>query len=171
MFTFEHTHQLSEAEYRAIWALHNPARGAQLVRRLGVVLVGVACLFSAYTILLGVVILGLATVISFLPHVLPGTMARTFRQLRYLKGPVAYGADGDGVWVRTPDFLAKASWAHVTVWRERAGWLVLQGNGFPPVLLPIATLKDQGLYGQVKLKAEQHGVEFGSAAAARRLAI
>lgn len=117
--------------------------------------------------LLGVALLGLMTLVIFMPHTFPGTAARTFRQFRYLDGPVVYGADANSIWAQTSDFLARASWRHLTVWQEREGWLILQGNGFPAVLLPIATLRAQGLYETVKQKAQQHGVEFGSAAAQR----
>ena len=95
-----------------------------------------------------------------MPQFVPGAMARNFRQFRYLDDPVTYGADADYVWVRTQDFSAKAAWRHVTVWRERKGWLILQGNGFPSVLLPIALLKSEGVYDEVKALAQQHAVEW-----------
>jgi hypothetical protein len=131
-----------------------------LVRRLSIVAIGLACLFSPYTILMGVIILTLAVVAAFLPHFIPGTAASNFGKFRYLDGPVTYGADEDCVWVRTPDFWAKAAWRHVTVWRERKGWLILQGNGLPPVLLPLAALKTQRVYDEVKSLAQQHAVEW-----------
>lgn len=160
MFNFEHTHQLSQAEYVGLWGLLDPASPARLVWRISIVAVGLACLWSAYTILLGVIILAVAAVATFMGRFLPGTVARNFEKFRYLHGPVTYGADETYVWLRTPDFWAKPAWRHVTVWRERNGWLILQGNGFPPVLLPIAALKDQGIYDQVKILAQKHGVEW-----------
>lgn len=167
MFTFEHTYHLTEAEYVAIWAPNGQRPGPRWARRIGVSLVGIACLFHPYTMLFGVALLGLMTLVIFMPHILPGTAARTFRQFRYLDGPVVYGADANSIWVQTSDFLARASWRHLTVWREREGWLILQGNGLPAVLLHIATLRAQGVYEAVKEKAQHHGVEFGSAAAQR----
>jgi hypothetical protein len=146
MFSFEHTYQISRTEYVVLWGVLDPARPRALVRRLAIAVVGLACLFSAYTIVLGVMILALAAVAVFVPRFLPGTVARNFEEFRYLDGPVTYGADEASVWARTPDFSAKAGWRHVTAWRERKGWLILQGNGFPPVLLPIAALKDQGVH-------------------------
>jgi hypothetical protein len=168
MFTFEHTYQLTEAEYVAIWALNSQRPRPRWARRIGASLVGVACLFHPYTMLLGLALLGLMTLVIFMPHIFSGTAARTFRQFRYLDEPVVYGVDANLMWVQTSDFHTRASWRHLTVWREREGWLILQGNGFPAVLLPIATLRARGLYEAVKQKAQQHGVEFGSRAAQRR---
>jgi hypothetical protein len=161
MFTFEHTHKLSQAEYVGIWSLLNRSRPSAYARRIGIVVGAVACLFSPYTFLLGVVLLALASVMLFIPHLIPGTAARVFRELRYLNGPVSYGVNEDSVWVRTSDFLAKVSWYHVTVWRERECRLVLQGSGFPPVLLPIAGLRAGGAYERVKEMAERHAQEYG----------
>lgn len=166
MFTFEHTHQLSEAEYVQLWGMRQAVRWGSQVGLLGV---GLALLWWPYTIGLGVVTLVFATAGILLPRILPGTAARTFRQSSYLTEPVTYGASADSVWVKASDFTAEVSWRHVVVWRERGGWLILQGSGFPPVLLPIATLKIEGLYDQVKAQVKKHAVEFGSAEAGRKV--
>jgi hypothetical protein len=168
MFRFEHTHQLSQPEYVAIWALADPAPPARRARRLIVVVAGLACLLWPYTMLLGVAILAVGAIGVIAPHFFPGTAARNFREFRYLDGPVTYGADEESVWARTPDFSAKAAWRHVTVWRERNDWLVLQGNGFPPVLLPIAELKAQNIYERVKSLAQEHAVEWNSSESRRQ---
>jgi hypothetical protein len=97
----------------------DPAPPTRLVRRIGVAVVALACLLSPYTMLLRVVLLELAALVTSMPQLFPGTAARNCRQFPCLDGPVTYGADADGVWVRTPDFSAKAAWRHVTSWRER----------------------------------------------------
>jgi hypothetical protein len=170
MFTFEHTHQLSEAEYAAIWAVGDTTPAARSARRWIVVVAGIACLFWSYTMLLGAAILALGALVLFIPRFFPGTAARMFRESRYLDAPVTYGADDGGVWTRTADFSAIAGWRHVSVWRERNGWLILQGTGFSPVLLPIAALKAGNVYERVKSLAQQHAVEWNSAEARRRKA-
>lgn len=167
-FTFEHTHQLSETEYVALWGLADPAPSARQARWMIVMVAGLACLFWPHTMLLGVAILVVGAIGVFAPHFFPGTAARNFGEFRYLDGPVTYGVDEEGVWARTPDFSAKAAWRHVTVWRERNGWPILQGNGFPAVLLPIAELKAKNSYARVKSLAQQRAVEWNSAAARRR---
>jgi hypothetical protein len=168
MFSFEHTHQLSQTEYVAIWAQADSAPPSRQARRLIVAVAGFACLFWSYTMLLGVAILALGAIGVFAPYFFPGTAARNFREFRYLDGPVTYGADEEGIWAHTPDFSAKAAWRHISVWRERNGWLILQGNGFPPVLLPIAALRAQSIYERVKSLAEQHALEWNSSAARRQ---
>jgi hypothetical protein len=169
MFNFEHTHQLSETEYVAIWALTNRARPMVWVRRFATGALGVLFLFSSYTFLLGAVVLVMAAFAMTMPRLLPGTSARNFHSLPYLRGPLTYGADTEMVWARGEDFVAKVFWRHVTLWREREGWLVLQGTGFPPVLLPIGALRAQGVYDEVKALAREHAVEYDSAAARRQL--
>lgn len=168
-FAFEHTYTLSEAEYVAIFSLVDRRRRARLVRWIATIAAGIVFLFSSYTFVLGVALLGLVLVNTMMPHMIPGVTARWYRQSRYIHGPVTYGADEDKVWARTPDFLAKVSWRHVTVWREQQGWLLLQGNGFPMILLPIEGLKREAVYEAVMRRVREHAVEFGSVAARARL--
>lgn len=103
-----------------------------------------------------------------MPHWMPGTSSRTYRNLRYLRGPTTYGADTERIWVRGQGFFPQVEWHHVTVWREREGWLVLQGAGFPPVLLPTAALQREDLYNVFKSLAQRHAVEYDGAAARRQ---
>ena len=168
MFNFEHTYQISQAEYVGLWGLLDPASPARLAWRIGIVVVGLACLWSPYTVASGVIILAAAAVATFIPRFFPGAVARNYEEFLYLDGPVTYGADDTYVWVRTSDFSAKPAWRHVTVWRERNGWLILQGNGFPAVLLPIEALKAQSIYDRVKSLAEKHALEWNSAASRRQ---
>jgi hypothetical protein len=162
MHTFEHTYQLSESEYVNLYSLLSRRRPAVYARRVAFVAIGVTCLFFPYTVLLGVVDLVIAAVLFFTPYTFPGTTANNFRQFGYLRGPATYGVDQDSVWIRKPDFIAKVSWHHVTVWRERHGWLMLQGNGFPPIILPIAGLQSAGVYDWVKETVQRHAKEFGA---------
>ena len=168
MFRFEHTHKFTEAEYVA---LHGPfaiQSRARWLRWIAILLLGLVCLLSRYTFLLGVAVLVLGAIVLLMPRWAPGTTARVFRELPYLREPVTYGADSTNVWVTTTDFRAEAAWRHVVTWRERSGWLILQGGGFPQVVFPIAALKAAGAYEPVRALAEEHGVEFGSHAARKR---
>jgi hypothetical protein len=125
MFRFEHTHKFNEAEYVA---LHGPfvrQSTTRWLRWIAILLFGLACLFSRFTFLLGVAVLGLGAIILLAPRWVPGTTARVFRELGYLREPVTYGADGTKVWIGTTDLRAEAAWRHVVTWRERSGWLIL----------------------------------------------
>jgi len=159
MFTFEHTYQPSEAEYVTLWSPLNQhsatakvwgATTVARVKRFSIVAAGLIMLLWPYTVGLGVVVLTIAFLVIFAPHLVHYTSVRTFRQLPYLTEPLAYGANTDRVWVRGSDFTVEASWRYLAVWREQGGWLILQGNDFPPIYLPIALLKDKGLYDQVR---------------------
>ena len=168
MFRFEHTHKFKEAEYVA---LHGPfaIQGtARWLRWIAMLLLGLVCLLSRYTFLLGVVVLVLGAIVLLMPRWAPGTTARGFREFRYLREPVTYGADSTNVWVKTTDFRAEAAWRHLVTWRERSRWLILQGSGFPQVVFPIAALKAAGAYEPVKALAKEHGVEFASRAGRKR---
>jgi hypothetical protein len=141
-----------------VWGATTVAR----VKRFSIVAVGLIMLLWPYTVGLGLAVLAISVLIMFAPHLVHGISARTFRQLRYLKEPLAYGANNDRVWVRGSDFTVEVSWRYLTVWREQGGWLILQANDLPPIYLPTALLKDKGIYDQVKALAQQHAVEFDS---------
>jgi len=49
-------------------------------------------------------------------------------------------------------------------WRETEGWLVLSPSGIPPVLLSLASLEEQGLYGRVRALAASYAPEFNKSA-------
>jgi hypothetical protein len=168
MFTFEHTHQVTEAEYVLLFGLHQPNTAAQWARRLIILAVGLILLLWPYTLALGVVILASAAFAILMPHLAPGTAARTFRQMRYLAQPVTYGVNDHRLWVRGQEFATDIPWHLLTVWRERADWLILQANAFPPVLLPIADLKSSSSYDRIIELAGQHAVKFGSVEAQLR---
>ena len=172
MFTFEHTYQLSEAEHVTLWSPLNQhsatakvwgATTVARVKRFSIVAAGLIMFLWPYTVGLGLVVLTITFLVIFAPHLVHNTSARTFRQLRYLREPLAYGANSDRVWVRGSDFTVEASWRYLAVWREQGGgWLILQGNDFPSIYLPIALLKNRGVYDQVTALARQHAVEFDS---------
>jgi len=56
----------------------------------------------------GVVVLTITFLVIVAPHLLHYTSVRTYRQLPYLREPLAYGANTDRVWVRGSDFTVEA---------------------------------------------------------------
>ena len=125
-------------------------------------LVGVVCLFSPYTAILGVVLILVGIAGAFVPRLFPMSAAGMFHKFRYLHETVTYGVSDQTLWVHTSDLKAEAAWRHVAVWREHNGWLVLSTNGIPAVYLPVESLKAAKVYEEVKHLARQHGREYGS---------
>ena len=151
---------MSQAQYVTLVGLMASGR-SRLLRRIVGVAGGVACLFSPYTLLLGVVVLVSIAIASIVPHCLPGTAARTYREMTYLHGPVTYGVDHERLWARAAGLSAEVTWRHLTVWQERGGWLIFRGNGFPLMLFPVDGLTAAGLYDIVRGIAARHCAEFG----------
>jgi hypothetical protein len=128
MFTFEHTYQFSETEYVVLWSpLNQQSATARVwgattvarVKRFSIVAIGLIMLLWPCTVGLGLAVLAISMLVMFAPHLVHGISARTFRQLRYLEEPLAYGANNDRVWVRGSDFTVEASRRYLTVWREQ----------------------------------------------------
>ncbi len=159
-FGFEHTVKLTESEYLDVWALVPATRPSRLIGRAALAAVGVVFLLSPYTLLLGVVLLLSAVFYAFASRMIPAGARSTFRQHKYLRDALTFGVSGQRLWVRGARLEASAAWPMLVTWRERAGWLVLSPSGIPPLYLPVARLKEEGLYERVTELAKQHAREF-----------
>ncbi len=166
-FSFENTLKLTESQYLEVWALVPSGRASRLMRRAALAAIGVVFLFSAYTLLLGVIVLAATVFYSFAPRMIPAGARGTFRQHEYLRDALTCGVSDERLWVRSERLDASAAWSMLVVWRERAGWLVLSPSGIPPLYLSIDGLKAEGLYERVLTLAKQHGKEFKSGGGAR----
>jgi hypothetical protein len=109
-FRFEHTCELSEDEYVALLGLLASDKRSRWLRRVGILAVGIACLFFPYTFLLGVAILTLAVIAVVAPRYLPGTAARVYGEMLYLHEPVTYGVDHERLWARAGGLSAEVTW-------------------------------------------------------------
>lgn len=157
---YEHTWRFTEKRYVA---LEGEGRLSYRWRRVSIAgLVGVACLFWSYTLLIGIGIL-LLTTLGGATYRLTGWAARrTYRQLPHLHERTTYGFDDDGVWLSAPSIEARAPWRSLYLWDERSGWLRLNAYGLPAFWFPIAKLKKAGVYEAMMERVEIHAVRFDS---------
>jgi hypothetical protein len=166
-FRFEHTHRLSQAEVTELFSPlpQDPVR--RWINRLGLTALGVACLFSSYTVLIGIALLGLGAFVLVAPRFVPFTAKRTYRKLLYLHDPLTYGMNQQRLWIRGPDLQADAAWRHLATWSETRQWFVLSVNHLPKLYFPLAALRDAGVYDDVRACAGAHAPEFNSPEAKR----
>lgn len=163
-FRFENTVKLTETQYVAVWALLSQRRLSKTIRAVVLAAIGVVFLFTAYTLLLGVILLGLVVLAIFVPRILPAGARRNFRAHKYLRDALTYGASDQKLWVKGARIDASVSWSMLVTWREREGWLLLSPSGIPPVYLSLARLNEEGLYGRVRALAASNAPEFNTSA-------
>ena len=162
-FRFENTLMLTESQYVAVWAILRPRRSSRIIRLGVLVAVGIIFLFSPYTLILGVILLGLSVLSVLLPgKLLPAGARSWFRQHKYLRDPLTYGVSEEKLWVKGARIDASVPWSMLVTWREKEDWLVLSPSGIPPVYLSLARLRKEGLYGRVRALAASNAPEFGT---------
>jgi len=162
-FKFENTVTITESEYVAIWSVLPKKPWFRYVRLIAIIAVGVLCLFSKYTLLIGLLLLGVAATAVFVPKIMPSSNRSIFRRHVYLRDPLTYGASDQKMWVRGARIDASVQWSMLVTWREIEGWLLLSPSGIPPVYLSLARLKEEGLYDRVSDLAKRHAPEFNKA--------
>jgi hypothetical protein len=154
---FENTVKLSESEYVELWGVAHVPKNLKFV---GLIAAGILCLFTPYTLLLGIGALGLAVVGLFMPLIVPGGARHRYRQCAYLQEALTYGVSEHKLWVRGASIDASVPWSMLTVWREKGDWLVLSPNGIPTLYLSLAGLREKGLYGRVRALAASNAPEY-----------
>lgn len=154
---FENTVKLTEAEFVATWGV---VRAPNKLKYVALVAVGILCLFTPYTLLLGLLLLGLAVLGSFIPIIIPGGARHKFRELSYLHEPLTYGVSEHKLWVKGASIDASVPWSMLYTWREIQDWLVLSPVGIPPVYLSLARLREEGVYGRVRAIAASNAPEY-----------
>jgi|ERR1044071_8603039 hypothetical protein len=159
---FENTVKLTEAEYVAVWAVTRAWRMSRTVKFGVFVAAGIAFLFTPYTLLLGLVLLGLAVLALLIPGIVPFGARQQFRGHKYLKEPLTYGVTDQKLWVKGDKIDASVPWSMLATWREKEGWLVLTPHGIPPLYLSLARLTAEGLYGRVRALAASNAPEFNT---------
>lgn len=157
---FENIVKLTESEYVAIWAVLPTGRRSRMIRFGLLVVVGAVFLFTKYTLLLGIILLGLAVLALLAPGIIPVVVGGNFGKHKYLRDALTYGVDHQKLWVKGATIDASVPWSMLVTWREKEGWLVLSPSGIPPVYLSLARLNEEGLYGRVRALAASNAPEF-----------
>jgi hypothetical protein len=161
-FRFENTVTLTESQYVAVWGILRKRPFSLIIRFIALATVGILFLFSTYTFLLGLILLGLLAVFVFIPRIVPFGARLTFRQHKYLRNALTYGISDQNLWVKNDRMNASVSWSMLVTWRETEGWLVLSPSGIPPLYLSLARLREEGLYGRVRALAASNAPEFNT---------
>jgi len=168
-FELEVVSAMSEADY-LYWnavASTRPAR-AQVWKVL-LTMLAALCFLSWRTAALGVV-LGAGALAGWTSRRwIAWSNRNSYREAEYMHGPLIYGVSSRGLWFRGGAMRAESTWEGLRVWGERDGSLWLAVAGVPQVILPIARLREAGIYDRVRALAAAHGVEYDSLAARRGL--
>jgi hypothetical protein len=156
---YTYTHAFTEREYLAIYSgLRTKTRWLRL---LVVTAFALACLFSAYTFLLGIMILGLLVVKLFTPKLLKLGMTKQYQDSLFSLGPVTFRITPTILQVRGFNkFRESSNWRNLSHWTERNEWLILTATAMVPICIPIATLKKDGVYDQVLEFARRHAFNY-----------
>jgi hypothetical protein len=152
-------------EYVQVATAFSRKRRLRVRRVAGVLLIGIACLFSRYTILLSVQILVVSGFAMLVPHLFKGTATNEFRESNYLRDEMTYGVSERGLWVRDPNHSGWASWKMLGAWRIRGDWLALGCSGITSVFLPVSELQAAGIFEQVMARVRTHGTAYDGEAA------
>lgn len=167
-FRFENTVTLTEEQYVAIWSVLPKKPWFKYIRVIVIITIGVLCLFSRYTLLIGLGLLGTAAFAVLLPKmIMPGGSRRIFRGHKYLQYPLTYGVSDQRLWIKGTLIDASVHWTMLVVWREAEGWLILSPSGIPPLYFSLSRLKQEGLYDRVRFMAKAHGQQYGKVAPRR----
>jgi hypothetical protein len=158
-FSYEQKTKLSQDEFVKIVGLM--ARRSRRWRVALAIVLGVACLFWTYTLILGIALLVAAVVSLFAPYLLPAGAAATYRDSPHLHQELTYSVGDRELSVVGSDLHCQCGWPNLRVWQERDGWLILSPNGMPQLFLSVRQLRDAGVYDDVLALARQHGIEYG----------
>jgi hypothetical protein len=159
-FRFEHAFRFTEERYVEL-----RGTGRKKTKPLRIALfgaAGVACLFSAYTLVAGILMLAFSVFGTFLVRLVPGSTAHVYRNTPYLHDTLTYGVDERGLWLAGPLIETRMPWEAAHLWDERDGWLLVSAKGAPPFWFPVAKLKDAGVYESVMELCSLHAARFNS---------
>jgi hypothetical protein len=164
-FNYRKELKLSEKTFAEIWNKKLGVRESsgtlrRNVKRGMVLFVAIACLFWAYTFLLGICILVLFLIILFMPRLLPKGLRSMYHEHPFLHYKATYAVDEKGLHVTGKGIQAQCDWSLLSTWQIRGDWLILQPGGIPALYFSRAELKKAGVYDKVMELSKKHGKEF-----------
>ena len=159
-FKFEHNLHFTEERYVSLFGAFRKKTRPLRIAALG--MLGLACLFSPYTLVIGVFVLFFSIFGIFILRWIPKSAVHVYRNSPYLHDPLTYGVDHRCLWLVGPLIEARVPWAAATVWARRDGWLRITAVGAPLFWFPIDELKRAGVYEPVMKLCKQHAAQFNA---------
>jgi len=149
---------MSEAQYAELTRVF--ARVRRPWRLAIVAALGVICLFSTWTFLLGCCLLVLVTLNLLLPAFPKGPTRRAYEQLTDLRGPVKYAVSTEGLSFSGTWTNASCGWPNLVQWRLLDEWLILFPAAMPLIFFRVSDLEEAGIFESVMGLAKKHGVNY-----------
>lgn len=166
-FTFEHSYKFSEQEYVDLMRL---TAKKKRVSRLAIgLLIGIACLFCLYTIVIGLFLIVFIILTPFLIRRIPGTVANNYKKIYVLRAENLYGVNENDLWMKNTKSFVKVSWKLAQVWDEKIGWLRIASDTNGNFWFPVDELKNAGVYKRVKRLCKINAVRYNSDEASRAI--
>jgi len=159
-FEYSYTHQLTEDEYITI--VNSYSFVSNIFRVVGFAIVGIACLFSWYTFILGVIILVSIIIKIFLPKLVQRGLQNDYQKRRILKQPISYSVTDSELRLSSDGISYESSWNHLVSWKEQAGWLILKPSGVDALYFRVSDMKKAGIYDSVIEHAEKYSGKYRS---------
>lgn len=124
--------------------------------------IGIVCLFSPYTIVIGVATLLLVSIAFFLGKKSAETINRWFANSKFLQGEVTYEVNDRDLRISCDRLDIRVDWAMAAVWAEKDGWLKISCEATPNLYFEIEDLKKAVVYEHVINLCKHHAVRFNS---------
>ncbi len=160
-FQFKNTHTFSEEEYRDIHRLLETKKG-RLRGKIITAILTVACFFSPYTLLLGIVLVILFLLDRFKSGIVTKAFDNAHRESKLLKLKLTYGVSNNYLTLEGKGVSLKIGWNMIKVWELKERWLVISADQLPSFYLDIEKLKEKNLLLKVLSLCQKHGVMFDS---------
>ncbi|MBC2606294.1 DUF308 domain-containing protein [Pelagicoccus albus] len=159
-FRYTHSHTFTREEYVYLTGLFS--RKSKPLRLTLAILIGVVCLLSPYTIVIGVAILLLVGLAFFLGKKSAGTFNRWFTNSKFLQGEVTYEVNDRDLRISCDKLDIRVDWAMASVWEEKDGWLRISCEATPNLYFRIEELKKAEVYEHVIDLCNHYAVRFNS---------